>query len=228
MKKHFLSIMSVLIFLSACSDKYKSLYESAPKPALSFNKDTITIREKDYRNINWTNNGRLTINCADQSHQLNLQFSDTSSKVHFNFRGDSLISGQPILVMDKVEMFVSCDTVGIYGLDFKLTDQLGKITQKQLIVKCLANQKAKASFFYVPLENSQLQSWGYVFDASNSQKPDGIITAYHYSINGQAVTTNLPVMNWTFHAKGTHNVNLYVTDDLGKNSDMFYKQITIE
>ena len=226
MKKQLL--IYVLILLSACSDKYQSLYESAPKPALSFNKDTITIREKDYRNINWTNNGKLTLYCGDQTHQLNIQFSDTSGKVHFNYLGDSLISGQPVLVMDSITVFVSCDTAGIYGIDFILIDQLGKITQKQLVVKCLGNQKAIASFFYMPLENNQLQSWNYVFDASNSAKTDGIITAYHYSINGQAVTTNQKVMYWTFHAKGTHTVNLYVTDDLGKNSDMFYKQITIE
>lgn len=226
MKKQF--IIASLIFLFGCSDKYQSLYESAPKPELSFNKDLLTIREKDYTNINLTNNGMLTIHCASASHQLNIQFADKNDKVHFMYRGEEIQNNQPIVAMDSVQLFCSCDTAGVYSVNFNVTDQLGKTAVKQLIVNCLANKAGTPSFFYVPLDNSELQSWQYVFDGSLSTEPDGIITAYHYSINGQMITTNKPVMNWTFHAKGTHDIGLYVTDDLGKNSDTLHKQLTIQ
>lgn len=228
MGKRFASFCILLCLLSACSNKYESLYDSAPKPALSFSKDTVVIREKDYTNIRRTNNGKLTLYSPDQAHQLNIQFSDTSGRIHFAYRGEALQNGQPLVVMDSVAVFVSCDTAGLYTVDFFLTDLLGKVTQKQLIVNCLANQKAKARFFYVPLDSSQPQNWGYLFDASDSQKPDGIITAYHYSINGQQISTNQPVMNWNFHARGTHEISLYVADDLGKNSDTIHQKLIIQ
>ncbi len=226
MKNYF--IFCVLLFLFACSDKYKSIYESAPAPALTFSKEVITIREKDYTNINLTNNGMLTIYCSSASHQLNIQFADKDTHVHFMYRGEEIQNGQPVVAMDSVKLFCNCDSVGVYSVDFYLTDQLGKTTKKQLIVNCLANQAGTASFFCVPLGSKELQSWPYVFDGSLSIEPDGVITAYHYSINGQQIMTTKPVMNWTFHAKGSHDIGLYVTDDLGKNSDTLHKQITIQ
>jgi hypothetical protein len=226
MKNYFILILVVL--LGSCSDKYKSVYESAPAPEIRFNKDVLTIREKDYTNINLTNNGMLTIYCSSASHQLNIQIADKSDLVHFMYRGDEIQNGQPFVAMDSVKLFCTSDSVGVYSVDFYLTDQLGKTTKKQLIVNCLANQGGKASFFWVPLGVEQLQAWPYVFDGSLSTEPDGVITSYHYSINGQQIMTTQPVMNWVFHAKGTHDIGLYVTDDLGKNSDTLHKQITIQ
>lgn len=225
--KHYF-ILLLIISLAACSDKYKSIYESAPAPGLTFSKEVVTIREKDYTNINFTNNGMLTIYCSSASHQLNIQFADKNDRVHFMYRGDEIQNSQPIVAMDSVILFCSCDSVGVYSIDFYLTDQLGKTTKKQLIVNCLANQAGTASFFCVPLGSTELQSWPYEFDGSLSTEPDGVITTYHYSINGQQIMTTKPVMNWTFHAKGTHDIGLYVTDDLGKNSDTLHKQIIIQ
>lgn len=218
----------VLVFLGACSNKYESVVNSAPTPQLSFSKDTVRIREKDYTNIRYTNNGKLIIHCSEVGHELNLSLEDTSARVHVMYRGNEIVSGASLPVMDDIEVFVTADTAGIYAIDFALRDRLGKTTKQTLIVQCLANQEPVATFFSVAVGQDQLQSWPYVFDASLSGKPDGLIIAYHYSINGQGITTNQPVMNWTFHAKGTHTVNLYVTDDLGRDSKMFYQQITIQ
>lgn len=226
MKNYF--ILTLIVLLSSCSDKYKSIYESAPAPAISFNKDLLMIREKDYTNINLTNNGMLTIYCSSASHQLNIQFADKNDRVHFMYRGDEILNGQPIVAMDSVKLFCSCDSVGVYSVDFYLIDQLGKTTKKQLIINCLANKAGTASFFCVPLGSTELQSWPYLFDGSLSTEPDGVITAYHYSVNGQQIMSTKPVMNWVFHAKGTHDIGLYVTDDLGKNSDTLHKQIIIQ
>jgi hypothetical protein len=68
----------------------------------------------------------------------------------------------------------------------------------------------------------------YQFNASGTQKPDGIITAYHFLINGQEMVSSTPLFNWTFHANGPQQIGLYVTDDLGKNSDTIYKQLYIQ
>jgi hypothetical protein len=223
-----LFVITSFVFLAACSNKYESIYNSAPPPGLSFNKDTVSIREKDYSNINWTDNGRLSFFCSSPNHELNLQLSDTSGKVHIMYRGDDLINKSPLPVMDSIVVFCSCDTPGIYPVDCLLTDRLGKVSEKQLIIHCMSDKPAIPSFFYILLDNSQMQNWFYRFDASLSQKSDGIITAYHFSFNGQPVVTNKPVMDWFFHAKGTHDVGLYVTDDLGKNSDTIHKQITIQ
>jgi hypothetical protein len=225
--KQLFGIISFL-FLAACSNKYESIYNSAPAPGLTFNKDTVNIREKDYSNINWTDKGRLTFFCSSPNHELNLQLSDTSGKVHILYRGDDLINKSPLPVMDSIAVFCSCDTPGIYTVDCLLTDRLGKVGERQLIIHCLENQAAKPSFFYTLLDKSQMQNWFYRFDASLSQKPDGIITAYHFLINGQKVTTSQPVMDWFFHATGPQDIGLYVTDDLGKNSDTIHKQITIQ
>lgn len=221
-------LISLFFLLSACSNKYESIVNSAPAPGLSFNKDTISIREKDYSNINWTNNGRLTFYCSSPNHELNLQLSDTSGKVHILYRGDDLINKSPLPVIDSVMVFCNCDEPGIYSVDCLLTDRLGKVSQKQIIVRCLSNQPARPSFLFSALDTYQLQSWPYRFDASLSQKPDGIITTYHFSINGQPVVSSIPVMDYVFHAKGTHDVGLFVTDDLGKNSDTIHQQILIQ
>ena len=226
--KTIIAFLFPALFLLSCSDKYKSLADSAPKPDLSFNKDTIRIREKDYSNILFTNNGKLTLYFGQAGHQLNVSLSDTSNKVHFNYRGAIVPNGQPLLVMDSLNLFCTCDTAGIYPVDFFLTDQLGKTTNKTLYVKCSANQAATEAFFYRLVDNSIDQSWLYHFDASLSTKPDGIITMYHWSIDGQAIPSTSPFFDYTYHAVGIHIVGLYVTDDLNKNSDTVYQQFEIK
>jgi hypothetical protein len=224
----FCLAVSCHLLLTACNDKYKSIVESAPKPALSFSNDTLRLREKDYTNINYSNNGKISLYFASGSHMLNLQFSDTSGKVHFLYRGTEVTSGQPLVVTDSLNLFCTADSAGIYPVDFYLTDQLGKTFSKTLIVKCAANQRPKAEFFYYLLDGSQSQSWLYRLDGSLTSDADGIITQYHYGVNGQQIRTNNRLLEYTFHAVGIHEVSLYVTDDLGLHSDTLHKQINIK
>lgn len=218
---------AILVILGACSDKYESLYMSAPPPGLSFNKDSVRVREKDYTNINHSDNGRVVFYCSSPNTDLNLQLSDTSGKVHILYRGEDVMNKGPLPVIDSVVVFCTGDTAGLYSVDCLLTDKLGKVSEKQMIVKCFANQPAKASFFFIPLDNNQLQNWPYVFDASLSHKDNGVIVSYHYSINGQPIVTNTSTMNYIFHARGTHDIGLFVTDDLGLNSDTVHHQLII-
>jgi hypothetical protein len=227
MKDIFLISVIAISFLS-CNKKYDSLYNNAPRPALSFNRDTLFIREKDQTNIKRTDAGRLAVYCSDVEHELNLQFADSSHKVHIIYRGTEILSGQFLPVIDSVLLFVYADTLGLYPLNCFLTDRLGKVTQKQIIVKCLPNQKPTASFFSILTDNSQMQNWGYLFDTSISADVDGLITGYHFTINGQPLFSNQPSLNWNFHARGTHDIGLYVTDDLGLNSDTIHQKLTIQ
>lgn len=230
MKKQLLLIGYLVVILSVgCNDKYQSLFDAAPKPVLIFSKDTLSIREKDYSNINQTNNGKLYLHSAFDNHQLNIQITDTSGKLNFEYNGLRLQTYQPLIVAgDSTAIFCSCDTAGIYGVDFYITDQLGKTTGQQLIVNCLANQKAKASLSLLLIDSTQAENWIYKFDASASKKMDGIITAYHYMINDQPVTTTMPVMNWSFHTRGLQVISLFITDDLKKNSDAVHTKILIQ
>jgi hypothetical protein len=217
----------ILVILGACSDKYESLYNSAPQPGLGFNKDTVVIREKDYTNVNRSDNGRLVFYCSSPNTDLNLQLSDTSRKIHIMYRGEDVVNKGPLPVIDSVVVFCAADTAGLYSIDCLLTDRLGKVSEKQLIVKCFANMSASASFFFVALGSTQLQNWPYVIDGSLSHKDYGVIVSYHYSINGQAIITTTPVMNYTFHARGTHDIGLFVIDDLGLSSDTIHHQLII-
>ncbi|MES2329651.1 MAG: hypothetical protein V4539_08620 [Bacteroidota bacterium] len=219
----------IMVSLMACSDKYQSLYNAAPNPQLEFNTDTLKIREKDYFNINQTNNGFLSLKCIAPNHQLNIQITDTSNgKVHVVYRGDTIRTYQPLLVAgDSTNVFCSCDTAGIYQVDFLITDLLGKTNQQPLIIKCLGNTKPIAILDIQLIDSSQTGNWIYSLDASRSVKPDGLIRSYHYSVNSQSFTTSQPIIHYTFHAPAVYHISLFITDDLDKNSDTIKQTITI-
>jgi hypothetical protein len=226
MKKYYL--ISLMIVLFACSDKYQSLYNSAPSPGLSFNKDSVVIREKDYTNVNQTNHGILTFYCKSPNNQLNIQLTESTGKVHLMYRGTDILNTGVLLVMDSISVFCTADTAGIYAIDCQLTDRLGKVSDRQITVRAIANQKAIPDFYDYLLDGSITQSWVYQFNASATQKPDGIITTYHFLINGQEMLSSSPFFTWTFHSNGAQDIGLYVTDDLGQHSDTIHKQLLIQ
>lgn len=217
----------ICLLLSACGKQYESIVNTAPVPDLHFSKDTVRIREKDYLNVGYSNKGKLTIYCSAATHDLNLSIDANSPLIHLLYRGTEILPGAALTVMDSIQVFLNADTAGSYGIDFYLRNRLGRTVQKKLIVKVSANAAPVASFFYEALPPIGLQSWPYDFNASLSSEPDGIVVSYHYSINGQKISTDDPVLHWVFHARGTHDVGLFVTDDLGKNSDTIHQQIII-
>lgn len=226
MKKLFAFCVLALL-LGGCSDKYVSLYQTAPGPEMIFRNDTITMREKDSLNINGA--GVVWLHTMIPAHQMHIEYNDTSNgKVHFSYRGVALQNDWPVIVAgDSTSVFCSCDTPGFYAVDFYLTDQLGKTTGKQLIINCLANQKIKASLATQLIDSLTTGNWLYLFDASACYKPDGKIMSYHFSINGQMMQAATPVFYWTFHSRGTQTVSFYAVDDLGQLSDTINEQILI-
>lgn len=217
----------LLAVLAACSNKKDVIVNTADRPSASFSKDTVSVREKDWTNILSTGNGKVTLYCSDPGHELNMQMEDTSMRVHIMYRGVELVSGASVPVMDSVQLFCVADAPGLYAVDLFLTDRLGRGDGKKLFIRCTPATDPVANFFWRDLGSEQLQTWNYLFDASGSVKSDGVITAYHYSINGQKVETNKPLMNWTFHAKGSQVIGLSVTDDLGHTSAITYQTLTI-
>ncbi len=220
------TLFAILLLFCACSDKYISLYQAAPAPVLYFNADTIRVREKDYLNINGT--GKLWLHSTPATQQMNIEYSDTSGKVHFWYRGVLLTESRRVIVAnDSTALFVSCDEPGIYAVDFYLTDQLGKTTSNQLIIKCAANQKIKTLLVAKFLDSAVLNNYNYLFDASGCVKPDGKIMSYHFTINGVTMQTVQPVFYWTFHSRGEQVVLLYAIDDLNEVSDTTTLKIMI-
>ena len=213
--------------LAACSNQKDVIIRTADRPTVGFNKDTVRVREKDWTNVRATGNGKVTLYLSEPGHELNMKIDDTSSRIHLLYRGIEIKSGESIPVMDSVLLFCVADAPGLYEINIWLTDRLGRSETKKLFVRCLQSTMPVATFFWRDIGSDQLQSWNYVFDASNSIKPDGTISEYHYSINGQAINTNQPVMYWTFHAKGDHKIGLYVLDDLGNKSETTYQTLTI-
>ena len=218
----------ILLLATACSDKYQSLYDAAPTPGLYFSKDSVKIREKDYFNISQSNNGKLSFYCKSANTQLNLQLTDTSKNIHILYRGTDLVNNGPLPVMDSIQVFCTCDTPGIYSVDCLLTDRLGKVSEKTLLIVCKANQPAQPDFFASLVDNSITQNWVYQFNASASKKTDGIILQYHFLINGVQYDSNSPFFNWTFHANGPQDIGLFLTDDLGVNSETLHTHILIQ
>ena len=218
----------VVMLFTACSNKKDVILQNAGRPTLAFSKDTVTVREKDWTNVHATGSGNLTIYVSDASHELNMTIADTSSNVHLLYRGTEIQNGQSIPVMDSIQLYCVADVPGLYEIDIWMTDRLGRGDTKKLFVRCVPDSPPVATFFYRDLGSDQLQSWNYLFDASGTFKADGLITEYHYSINGQEIITNQPVMYWTFHAKGNHTIGLYVVDDLGQISATVYQTVTIQ
>jgi len=226
MMKKLIYLICVVLLINSCSDKYAVIANSAPGPFLVLSSDTIKVREKDYNNLNRT--GALWLHTIPDANPFNITFSDTSTKVHFMYRGALLSDSWPVIVAgDSTGIFVSCDESGIYAVEFYLTDQLGRTTSRELIVRCEKNHPPVADLTVQFQDSTQVDNWEYKLDASRSAKPDGLIKEYHFTINGTLVVTSQAYMIWTFHARGWQKIELFVVDDLGQVSDTITQNILI-
>ena len=226
-----LILLIALLFgiLQSCNNDYKALRDAAPIPVINMSKDTIKTREKDINNINQTDNGILYIK-SNSSHHLNIQIQDTSGFIHFEYKGIRLKTEfQPLLVTDDTtSVYCICDTAGVYGITFLLTDQLGKTASQKLIVKCYSSPLPVAAFTYQLIDSTQQDNWVYKIDATSSYKVYGKIVKYNFLINNQLIQNNTPAFSWSFHTRGLQTIKLAVTDDLQRNSDTLTKIIVIQ
>jgi hypothetical protein len=219
--------IAFIFLLSACSDKHDMIIANTQNADLHFSKDTVFVREKDYNNINNTGNGMFLVYASPATHQLNLQYSEPTGKVHFSYRGQLLTDSKPFVVAaDSSGLFCNVDTPGVYRVDFYLTDQLGRIVNKQLIVQCASGAKPIAD-----LQFEQVAVYGdnylYYFSAAGSRQPYGAILSYNYFINSDTIRINRPLLKYYFHQSGAHNISFFVMDDLGQSSDTLNYSIQI-
>jgi hypothetical protein len=227
--RNYLLLIILVLLIQGCSSDYKDFLYNAPTPYLVLSKDTVVTREKDYLNINQTDNGKVYMKTANWQQQLNIQIFDSSGKVHFKYMGAQLQSNQPLIVAgDSTWVFIAVDTAGLYKVDLLITDQLGKTTKQSLFVKSLANKAPVASLSVTLIDSSQINNWTYNLDAAASKKSDGSIISFIYNINGQAITSSKNAIRWTFHERGWQRISLFVTDDLKRPSDSTIQKLFIQ
>jgi hypothetical protein len=222
-----ISLLLVLV-LCSCSDKYASLVALAPSPQLSFDRDTVVIREMDPLYFAGVLNPFVRMFSVPAPPQMNIQYYDPSGTVHFRYRGVQMEEGKAIIVAgDSTLLFCSCDTAGVYPIDFFLEDHLGKTDTRQLMIHCVGNDRPKADLTITLTDSSITDSWEYHFDGSGSKKLYGLIRGYYFTIDNQPVYAAAAVAGYVFHSRGEHMVSLYVTDDQDYHSDTIIKKILI-
>lgn len=220
--------LAVFAMIAGCSDKYASLVAAAPEPRLFFDRDTIVVREKDYSFAASALNPFIKLYAVPSPPQMHLSFTDSSGRVRFMYRSARMEDGKPIVVAgDSTLLFCACDTAGWYAVDVYLTDHLGKTASRQLMIRCIANERPVAGLTVSFLDSSLEQSWRYRLDASASGKPYGLIRSYLFAVDGVAIHSFSSFINVTFHQRGEHSVSLSVSDDLGAVSDTLTQKILI-
>jgi PKD repeat protein/5-hydroxyisourate hydrolase-like protein (transthyretin family) len=90
-------------------------------------------------------------------------------------------------------------------------DTDGSTKTQQFTITTPADKPPHARFTYTP--QSPLTGETVSFDASQSSDPDGQITSYEWTINGQTLTGETTTT--TFHEPGTYNATLTVEDNDG-------------
>lgn len=221
-------VLLILLLIASCSDKYKTIYNSAPISVLYFNNDTIHIREKDSLNIMGWTNPILWIKSTPSLRTMNFIYSETSGKIHFKYRQEPIKDSEPIIVAgDSTSLYCHCDSAGLFPVDFYLLDQLERVSTKRLYVDCIANEKAKTDLAIQFIDSSSTGNWKYRFDASRTAKNYGKIWGWYFSVDNQSFYAPDPTIDWIFHSPGEHLVSLFVRDDLGVHSDTVFQKIFI-
>ncbi|NCI51315.1 hypothetical protein GWC95_15410 [Sediminibacterium roseum] len=221
-------VLIAAVVMYGCSDKYKTIYSSALIPVLAFNHDTLHIREKDSLNITGWPNPILWVKSIPSLPVMHMMFSEPTGKVHFMYRQEPMRDSEPIIVAgDSTSLYCHCDMAGVYPVDFYLLDQLERVSTKQLIVNCLANDKARASLSVSFVDSSRTDNWAYRLDASATSKKYGRIYGYYFNVNGLPFYSFDAFVDYVFHARGEQKISVFVKDDLGLHSDTVTAKIVI-
>lgn len=217
----------IAIIAVACSKRNDGVPVASGESVLRFSKDTVFVRRQDSLNINNTGNGMFLVYTNLYQHQLNLMYSEPSGRVHLSYRGVVLGDSQPFVVAaDSSGLFCYVDTPGIYTVDFYLTDQLGRVVTRSLVIKCTSGEKPVANLTFQQV-NIVPDNFQYFFNGSGSVQPYGRIVSYNYVIGGDTVVTNRAILKWFFHSSGVYLVDFWVIDDLNVSSDTLHHSIVI-
>lgn len=125
-----------------------------------------------------------------------------------------LVNGERFGTMQQAQR--TFQTPGTYSVTLEVQDNDGATdtATQQVTVSEEPNEQPSASFTFTP--NNPEVDETVLFNATSSFDPDGTITEYTWSVNGQP-TTELqgPLTDIRFGEPGTYNVGLTVTDNEG-------------
>ena len=116
------------------------------------------------------------------------------------------------------------DSAGTYQIQLEVQDTFGLTdTVSQTVTVSQPAEVPDAQFSYTPSEPRRGESVR--FDAAGSGSPDGVITEYEWTIDGQQQYGE--EVTHTFEESGEHSISLKVTDGTGL-SDSTQKFVTVE
>lgn len=221
-KTIFLQIICCLILLS-CSDKYASLQRLNVAPQILTDKDSMTIREKDYSNY-FIAAGFIRITAKD-SMAKGMYLSVYDSTNHLEVFYDSTRLTKPVAINQYTVLYIACKDTGVFPLTVKIVDRFEKESIRIIPVRVVANQVPEA-VLQVGIVNYAPGMGVYTIDASKSYSAMSRIVHYTFLIDNNETSLVNSSIKTTLYS-GIHTIGLMVTDDLGARSALKTDQITI-
>jgi hypothetical protein len=223
MKATTLIYLFFSLLLNSCSDKYSSLQRLNVAPQILTDKDSMTIREKDYSNY-YTGAGFIRITAKD-SMAAGMYLTVYDSTNHLEVFYDSVRLTKPVAINQYTVLYIACKDTGVFPLTVKIVDRLEKESTKIIPVKVVANQLPEAVLQVNPI-NYAPGVGIYNLDASKSFSAMSRIVHYTFLIDNNETSMVKPSIKTTLYS-GIHTIGLSVTDDLGARSMLKTELIVI-
>lgn len=186
---------------------------------ISTDKDSIVIRVNDMFN-SYKNAGFIKITATKGSlNPQNLSITDSTNTLLF-FNDSTQVHGTYLNISKPVTIYVASEKKGKYIMNIKVLDIIGKPSYKSIPVNVIENIRPNA-YFNVTQNNTLI-----TIDASASNSKYGQIRTYNYIIDGINNIKTSPIFTKSL-APGLHTISLIVIDDLGIESLITTKYITI-
>jgi len=223
MKQSFILQFICCLALLSCSDKYASLQRLNVAPQILTDKDSMTIREKDYSNY-FAGAGFIRITAKD-SMATGMYLSVYDSTNHLEVFYDSTRLTKPVAINQYTVLYIACKDTGVFPLTVKVVDRFEKESIRIIPVRVVANQVPEA-VLQVGIVNYAPGMGVYTIDASKSYSAMSRIIHYTFLIDNNETSLVNSSIKTTLYS-GIHTIGLMVTDDLGARSALKTELITI-
>ena len=175
------SVICLLLLIAGCTDKYVSLQRVNQPPVILTDKDSLTIREKDYMN-HFKGAGFMRITVKDSmAPGMHIIALDSTGTLEVFY--DSVRMTKAIPLNQASVIYVASKQVGVFPLSITVIDKLEKTNTKTIPVKVVANTPPVASFKMSPTDYSPGKAQ-YSIDASGSSSAMSRIVSYTFYIDG--------------------------------------------
>jgi hypothetical protein len=218
LKKITYSTLFASLIIS-CSDKYKALEDLNSPPSISLSTDSIKIRVGDTITLR----SELLINVTDKENNASfISILETKGKAKVLYDKKEIPAENIPIINTSTRIYIVPIIEGVQQYEILAHDRMGKFSSAKIVVKTLPNQLPVPSLLI-----TQTAGREYKVSAVGSFDPDGIITKYHYEIDGIVISTSLNVVNHIFHTPGTKIIKVKVEDDAGGISNFITNTITV-